>query len=143
MRTYPMSQPITIGPGDFDPPDDGWPYSEEQTESVYRLSRVIVRGGTVCIEWNRIEVSVDTRAVMDYPRGGRSYSKVLHLSQYLIAAAWCWKQAGKRLAKWRRQAKASGTYAKGSPRDQLDAHMPRVWGHLASMADANGWEVGA
>lgn len=141
MRTYPMSRPITIGPGDFDPPDDGWPYSEPQTESVYRLNRVIVRSGTVCMEWSRIEVYVETRAVMDYTRKGRSYSKVLHLSQYLIAAEWCRKQAGKRWAKWRRQTKAAGPTSKGSPRDQFDAHMPRVWQRLAEMAAANGWEV--
>lgn len=143
MHTYRMSRPITIGPGDFDPPDDGWPHDEPQTETVYRLGRVIVRGGAVCIEWSRLEVYVESRAVVDYPRKGRSYSKVLHLSQYLISAEWCRKQAGKRWAKWRRQTKAAGTYVKGSPRDQFDAHMPRVWQRLAELAAANGWEIGA
>lgn len=143
MHTYRMSRPITIGPGDFDPPDDGWPYDEPQTETAYRLSRVIVRGGTVCIQWSRLEVCVKSREVVAYSRKGRSYSKVLHLSQYLIAAEWCRKQAGKRWAKWRRQTKAAGTYVKGSPRDQFDAHMPRVWQRLAELAAANGWEIGA
>jgi hypothetical protein len=144
MHTYRMSRPITIGPGDFEPRDDGWPYNEEeQTETVYRLNRVVVLDGNVCLEWSRVEVSVESHEVKNYPRKCRSCSKVLHLSQYLIAAEWCRKQASKRLCEWRRRAKAAGTYAKDSPRDHMEAHLPRVWSNLVELAAKHGWEIGA
>lgn len=147
LRTYPFSRPITIGPGDFEPRDDGWPYNEEeQTETVYRLNRVVVLDGNVCLEWSRVEVSVESHEVKNYPRKCRSCSPVIYRAnspmpggaEFTRAVEWCRKQASKRLCEWRRRAKAAGTYVKGSPRDHMEAHLPRVWSNLVELAAKHG-----
>lgn len=147
LRAYPFSKPITFGHGDFDPPDDGWPYNEEeQTKTIDRLNRVVVRNGNVCLEWSSVEVYVDSHEVKDYPRKCRSCSPVIYRAnspmpggaEFVRAVEWCRKQANKRLCEWRRRTKASGTYVKGSSRDHMGAHLPRVWSNLVELAAKYG-----
>jgi hypothetical protein len=56
---------VTIGPGDFDPPDDG-PDEEPATEQVRRFDRPKIINGRLFEQYTVITVSAETHEVISY-----------------------------------------------------------------------------
>lgn len=112
---------VTIGPGDFDPPDDD-PY-EEPTETVYRLDRVVQRHGIAVGRYTAVEVDPETHEI-------RRYTHRHHCAIRWINGWPRWRLGGPdfhNAVEWcRRQAKKRG------------GRMPRVWERLVELATLNG-----
>lgn len=121
---HPTARPVTVGPGDFDPPDDD--YEEEPTERVYRMDRVVERDGIAVARYAVVDVDPRTHAIQRYAY--RCHGAIRWLDgwpswqlggpDFHRAAQWCRKQAVKR-----------------------GGRMPRVWARLVELAAANGVEL--
>lgn len=58
---------VTIGPGDFNPPDDSREYYSS-TETVWRFAGYRIVNDKLCIVETAVEVDTKTRAVIEYGR---------------------------------------------------------------------------
>ncbi len=64
-----MGPRVTIGPGDFNPPDDSRSYySEPETETIFRFAGYRIVNGMICIVHTAVEVHCETREVVKYGR---------------------------------------------------------------------------
>ena len=121
---HPTARAVTIGPGDFDPPDDDC--DEGETETVYRLDRVVQRRGIAVARYTAVEVDPETHEIRRYTH--RRWSAVRWLG------GWTNGQTGgpdfHRAVEWcRKQAKKRG------------GRMPRVWARLVELAANHGKEL--
>jgi len=64
-----MGPRVTIGPGDFSPPDDSRSYYiEPETETVFRFAGYRIVNGMLCIVHTAVDVHTETREVVRYGR---------------------------------------------------------------------------
>lgn len=121
---HPTARPVTIGPGDFDPPDDD--FDEDSTETVYRLDRVIQRQGVAVARYTAVDVDTRTHVI-------RRYTHRRHCVIRWLDGWPSWQLGGPgfhRAVEWcRKQAKKRG------------GRMPRVWQRLVEIAAQHGKEI--
>lgn len=119
---HPTARPVTVGPGDFDPPDDEC--DVDRTERIYRLDRVVQRQGAVVVIRTAVDVDPTTHEVVQYAYHCRSV--VRWDSESAEAGGYRFQQA----VRWcRKQAKKRG------------GRMPRVWARLVELAASHGKEL--
>lgn len=120
---HPTARAITIGPGDFDPPDD---CDEDRTERVYRLDRVVQRQGIAVARYTVVDVDPGTHEIRRYAY--RCHSAIRWLDGWPH-----WELGGPgfhRAVEWcRKQARKHG------------GRMPRVWQRLVEIAAQHGQEL--
>ena len=63
-----MGPRVTIGPGDFSPPDDSADYYRDTTERIERFAGYVVRNGVVYVQETRVTVDSETHEVIKYGR---------------------------------------------------------------------------
>ena len=63
-----MGPRVTIGPGDFSPPDDYDDYYGPTTETVWKFAGYRIANDKLCIVETAVEVDVKTREVVKYGR---------------------------------------------------------------------------
>ena len=65
-----MGPRVTIGPGDFNPPDyyDDPPYRGPTTETVWKFAGYRIANDQLCIVETAVEVDLKTREVVKYGR---------------------------------------------------------------------------
>lgn len=118
---HPTARPVTIGPGDFDPPDED--FEEEPTERIYRLDRVVQRAGIAVARYTAVDVDPRTHVI-------RRYAYRRHCVIHWIDGWPSWRLGGPdfhNAVEWcRKQTKKRG------------GRMPRVWERLVELAAKHG-----
>ena len=61
-----MGPRVTIGPGDFNPPDDSRSYYGPETETVWKFAGYRIVNDMLCVVETAVEVHCETRAVVEY-----------------------------------------------------------------------------